>query len=176
MQEAVHDVAHQLGFPKGVESPALANGFIEADKQLATNQRGGVASARFRKAAAWQAPGRRRGTLVLWGLRELTRSRPGLAGVIEGDDIRCAFVVEEGFVEAGDFRRTDEMNGQIEMPGRQQVFQQRGDNAAEQRQINGAEPLAIAQAEPAAHWPLPRCSSYAAMMRWTRGWRTTSRF
>src|SRR5260370_19925205 len=69
MQEAVHDVAHQLGWPKGVESPALADGFVEADKQLAMNQRGGVASARLRNAAAWQAPGRRRGTSSHWGAR-----------------------------------------------------------------------------------------------------------
>src|SRR5579872_2241661 len=79
------------------------------------------------------------------------------------------------FVETGHFPRIDQVNSEVEILYFQQLVKQVPYQAPEQSHLDGPGALPVPQAQLAAHPPLPRCSSYAAIMRWTSGCRTMSR-
>src|SRR6266446_5128197 len=104
--------------------------------------------------------------------------------------------MQELFVEADDLHFSHQAKTQVESHIRHKLVEQLGQRSPEQPNIDGAEALKVYQREgaplrvaaccavaahgllcslPSESRRLPRCSSYAAMMRCTSGWRTTSR-
>src|SRR5579862_2087296 len=92
-------------------------------------------------------------------------------------------MLQERLVQTRHFRRTDDVNSQIEIRRLKKFFEHRCRDCVKLVSVQLDQPLAIpdeqifAQALSPARCDafFPRCSSYAAMMRCTSGWRTTSR-
>ena len=83
--------------------------------------------------------------------------------VIEGDDIRRAFMLEKRFVDSRHFRSADKMDAQFVFLHAKRFLQKPARDPAEQGSVNAADALAVLEDQGPVHWPadcpLPRCSS-----------------
>jgi hypothetical protein len=78
--------------------------------------------------------------------------------VIERDYVGGAFMVEELLIDAGHFRRRDEMNTEFEFGDPDEFRQQSVSDAPKKPRVNAADALTVAQQQ-LAHFAAPRCSS-----------------
>src|ERR1035441_1339162 len=103
--------------------------------------------------------------------------------VVEGNNVGRALMPQENLVKPCHLGRGHQVNTQIKAGIGLRVAEQGLGDSPEEAQVHAAGGVAVAKSESAAQagslggWGRvrPRWSSYALMMRWTSGWRTTSR-
>lgn len=87
-----------------------------------------------------------------FAVQGVVRGAWGVRGVVEGDDVGGAFVLEEGFVETGHFPRGDEVDAEFALCGVKMFREQMARDLPEQGQVHGARALAVADLEEAGHF------------------------
>src|ERR1035438_2418294 len=83
-------------------------------------------------------------------------------GVVEGNDIGRAFVLQEALVETGHFGGGDEVNAQIKASIGLRFPEQRLHDTPQQAQVDAASAVAVAKRQSAAH--------ASALAGWGRVW------
>jgi len=126
VEQAVDEVARQFRLPGGVKPVSLDDGFIDADDDL-TVQPGRRGSDRVPAAACW------------FGFARL--------GVIEGNHVSRAFMVQKGFVEMSHLARGDEIEAEVILIQFQQVLEDTIGRLAKEAQIDPPGALPIADSE-----------------------------
>ena len=79
--------------------------------------------------------------------------------MVERNHVGGAFVLKEVPIHFGHFRRTDEVDGQLEIADAKLLVENLQRDAAEQGSVDAADALAVANGERPAHFGWPRCSS-----------------
>jgi hypothetical protein len=116
MQDAVDEVADNLGLPGGAKALRLQNGFVHADEEFPGDFGSGV-----------------------WGLGSgVSKFR-----VVEGNYVGGAFMLEKLLVDAGHFRRGDEGEAEFGIFDLRQFLQQRDANLTKQAEVDWSVLLTI---------------------------------
>src|SRR5579871_2188369 len=92
-------------------------------------------------------------------------------------------MLQKGFIQVRHLRRPDDVDTQLVICDQKKFFDHSFGDCSKQPRVQPDQPLATPDEQRFAQALspercvafLPRCSSYAAMMRWTSGWRTMSR-
>ena len=140
VKDSVDRVAHEFALPCSFIFRGLAHGFIHAEENIAGEQ-----------------------------------GREHVIGIIESDNVGGAVMPEMSFIYTRHCGCADEINGQSVVFAAQILVKNRFDDSGKIVSIHAARSLLISQKEPGFHSspgasrPFPRCSSYAAMIRWTSG-------
>jgi len=117
VQQPVYEITDKLGLPSGAEPPRLTHSFVNADDDLAVKA-GGV-----------------------W------RVACGVCGIVEGDDIRGAGMVEKSLVETRHVGRSDETDAEVNLLDLTQIGEQRVDDSAQEARVNRSCALPTGQGE-----------------------------
>jgi hypothetical protein len=157
VEQAVDEVAGQLGLPGGVEAWRLGHRLRHADVDLSVNallERRSVTQGRAEWHAGSGGPiGRLLGERLAAG-----GAGDGWARVVEGDHVGATGVAEEGLVEPGDLAGPDQLDAECGSGPPAEAVHQQVDEAAEGPGFDRPRALAVAQ-DDRVHFARPRCSS-----------------
>jgi hypothetical protein len=133
VEDSVDEVAEEFGLPGCAETAGLGESFVHADEDIA------VESVADRRWEMGDGRGRGRG--------QRAGGRLSGFGIVEGDDVGGALVLEESLVEARHFRGGDKANCQVVALDSQKVMEEGFGNFTKVAQVQWARALAILNAE-----------------------------
>jgi hypothetical protein len=130
VQKPVNHITHKLRRPRSLERARLCHSIVETKVELAMQR------ALLRRLCICQA--------WLCG------------GMVEGDDIRGAFVLKEGLVYTRHFFGADQMQAKLEGSLWKMNMEEMPGDAPEQGKIDAAHALPVSNRQMAAHGGVPR--------------------